>query len=83
MTLTEFLKAWLDKDQAAAASAEGDGTAWYAVPIPPRLHKCWTQTEGVTASMTHIRRCGCGAVQLNNHGVWFERNSRRKKSSGG
>lgn len=84
MNLKEFLLAEISKSEVAAASAESDGTAWwYQVPIPPRRHKCWTQTEGVTGSLTHVRRCGCGAVQLDNDGVWFERNSRRKESTGG
>jgi len=52
------------------------GVDWVDAPLPPRRHKCWTQTRGfILGDVVH--RCACGAIRR-NHGPWLDRNSRRR-----
>lgn len=75
MDIREFLLAEIEKD-IATATADRE-PMWYDAPLPPRLHRCQTATQGVMTTGTHVRRCACGAAQLDNSGIWIERNSRR------
>ena len=63
-----------------------DGVDWFDCPIPPRNHRCWTQSRGNVSSRQDnipmfVRRCACGAISLNDYSdidiYWSDRNSRK------
>lgn len=63
-----------------------DGIEWFDAPLPPRLHKCFAQTEG-WIGFDQVLRCACGAMRNPRFGkTWMDVNSRRGavgKQSGG
>lgn len=54
-----------------------DGVAWYDAPLPPRLHRCQTQTSGWLRILTKVERCACGAMRVDGNG-WANKNERRR-----
>ena len=53
-----------------------DGISWADAPVPPRLHRCKAQTQGLLSS-GWVYRCACGAIS--SDGRWgSRRNSRRR-----
>jgi hypothetical protein len=74
----------LDRLKADAEARLGmthvDGVAWHEAPLPRRWHRCKPQTSGRLSGGSLIERCACGAVRYDGHGVWIERNQRRRRA---
>lgn len=56
------------------------GVPWHEAPLPPRVHRCWAQTDGRINYFEQVQRCACGGIRTSavKGSDWFERNSRRK-----
>jgi hypothetical protein len=54
------------------------GIPWHDAPVPSRFHRCRVQTRGYIHYFTPVQRCACGAIRMDNHRRWLDRNSRRK-----
>jgi hypothetical protein len=50
------------------------GVLWADAPLPPRWHRCTTQTRG-WIGLNWIERCACGATKLD--GRWIGKNETR------
>lgn len=54
-----------------------DGLPWFEAPLPPRIHRCSTQTSG-WVGLHLVVRCACGAIRRDSDRWWSDRNSRRR-----
>jgi len=52
-----------------------DGIDWFHAPKPRRWHRCRIQTQGWVNHFTLVDRCACGAIRMDGHGPWMEKNS--------
>lgn len=55
-----------------------DGVPWHEAPKPHRFHRCHAQTKGWVNLLTLVRRCACGAIDIDGMG-WTEKNSRGRR----
>jgi hypothetical protein len=77
------------KKKWVAANAAGEldrlenlgGVRWNIAPAPRWWHWCTAQTRGWVGlyDLHYIERCACGAIRLQDHGPWTERNTRKRK----
>lgn len=57
-----------------------DGVRIKDTPIPPRWHRCWPQTKGISSNFDQLEACACGAVRFTGR-PWIKRNTRRKRQT--